>query len=513
MRDPNTVPVGTVLPYTGCLNTKELSNKGWYYCDGVTLDTKDYKDLYQLIGHQYGGSGNNFNIPDFQGYFLRGLSDQGDSQIGVPQTYETAGPENPFKAVVPNCPIESHEQDQNSSSVTMLRYPGLCPYDAHDGGGSETRPVNAYVSYIMSVIESAILPLGAILAYCGDNSNISSTMKQYYRLCDGSLLNADKGNYSLYAAIGVACGGNAQAKPPAFNLPDYRGRFLRGVDNGTNNDPDSPSRTAMNVGGNTGDNVGSIQGYDTALPTSNPFSIKISLENKSLITMDIVGHHMADYNDNAQTINYCSSGGDAETRPKNIYADFYVLAQSPTQSKTDLAPIGAIIGLAGKSESHIATGNSVWLSCDGTSLDCQKYPDLFAAVGTSNGGGGGTFNLPDMGGQFLRGRDGNAKIDPDSAYRTAAKSGGAIGDNVGSVQSYATAAPAPPSPPITASLHCLPTSDHQNSDIGSQHAVARFNDDPNYEVNVTGGDSETRPINYCIQFYIKASDSSDAHIR
>jgi microcystin-dependent protein len=44
-----------------------------------------------------------------------------------------------------------------------------------------------------------------------------------------------------------------------FNLPDYRGRFLRGQDGGTGRDEDASTRSAMNTGGQAGDNVGSVQ--------------------------------------------------------------------------------------------------------------------------------------------------------------------------------------------------------------------------------------------------------------
>ena len=59
------------------------------------------------------------------------------------------------------------------------------------------------------------------------------------------------------AAIGKAWG---SATTFTFTVPDLRGRFLRGVDGGAGNDPDRNSRGAINPGGNTGDNVGSLQG-------------------------------------------------------------------------------------------------------------------------------------------------------------------------------------------------------------------------------------------------------------
>jgi microcystin-dependent protein len=76
-------------------------------------------------------------------------------------------------------------------------------------------------------------------------------------LCDGSAVS--RGTYSvLFGAIGVNFGvgdGNT-----TFNLPDLRGRFIRGVTAGTTRDPDASTRTPMNSGGNSGNAVGSVQG-------------------------------------------------------------------------------------------------------------------------------------------------------------------------------------------------------------------------------------------------------------
>lgn len=94
-------------------------------------------------------------------------------------------------------------------------------------------------------------PTGSILAFGGE------TAPEGWVLCDGSML--DRTQYaSLFAAIGTAHGEGDGST--TFHVPDYRGRFLRGVDNGAGRDADAGSRTAANTGGNTGDAVGAVQG-------------------------------------------------------------------------------------------------------------------------------------------------------------------------------------------------------------------------------------------------------------
>lgn len=92
------------------------------------------------------------------------------------------------------------------------------------------------------------VPVGTILAY-GDDIPPAG-----YLSCDGSLV--DKNEYpALFDAIGTNWGGDAT---PNFRLPDLRGRFPRGRDNGAGVDPNAGTRKDIN--GNTiGDVVGSYQ--------------------------------------------------------------------------------------------------------------------------------------------------------------------------------------------------------------------------------------------------------------
>lgn len=93
------------------------------------------------------------------------------------------------------------------------------------------------------------LPAGSITMFGGTSAPTG------WLFCDGSSVN--RVTYAaLFTAIGTAYG---TADGSSFNLPDFRGAFPRGVDNGKGLDPNAGSRSAAAAGGNTGDNVGSFQ--------------------------------------------------------------------------------------------------------------------------------------------------------------------------------------------------------------------------------------------------------------
>jgi microcystin-dependent protein len=94
------------------------------------------------------------------------------------------------------------------------------------------------------------VPVGSIIAYGG-----SSAPTGWFE-CDGVAISRTTYE-ALYTAIGTNYGyGDGST---TFNIPDLRGKFPRGYDHGAGNDPDVSSRTAQATGGNTGDNVGSVQ--------------------------------------------------------------------------------------------------------------------------------------------------------------------------------------------------------------------------------------------------------------
>jgi microcystin-dependent protein len=70
----DTNPVGTLLDFAGT-----SAPSGWLMCDGRSLSVLSFNGLFSVIGYSYGGSGANFNIPDFRGRFARYMDNMGTS--------------------------------------------------------------------------------------------------------------------------------------------------------------------------------------------------------------------------------------------------------------------------------------------------------------------------------------------------------------------------------------------------------------------------------------------------
>lgn len=200
-------------------------------------------------------------------------------------------------------------------------------------GSSQIASSAISIAALAADVLAFLVPTGTILSYGAETSPSG------YLVCDGSAVSR-----STYAALFNVIGdkhGSGDGST-TFNLPDHRGRFLRGWDHGSGTDPDAASRTAMNSGGATGNHVGSVQGTATALPnnafgTSNPgnhnhaFSIDsgtgansngiggsagLALGNGSALSTVITsssGGHV-----------HTLTGGDNESRPKNAYVNYII---------------------------------------------------------------------------------------------------------------------------------------------------------------------------------------------
>lgn len=168
-----------------------------------------------------------------------------------------------------------------------------------------------------SDVVSTITPAGSVIMYAGTSAPTG------WLLCDGSPVS--RTTYStLYSVVGNSFGDGSQNADGSssgngtnshFNLPDMRGRFVRGFDGTANRDPDAASRTAMLSGGNTGDAVGSVQ--EDQLESHSHSTDAIYLSNTG--GPPLAGG--AAYAGFTATVN--ATGGN-ETRPKNITVNYLI---------------------------------------------------------------------------------------------------------------------------------------------------------------------------------------------
>ena len=153
------------------------------------------------------------------------------------------------------------------------------------------------------------------------------TVGTKFLICEGGAVS--RTTYSdLYTYLGDAYGNGDGST--TFNLPDYRGYFLRSSDNGAGNDPDAGARTDRGDA-TTGDNVGTIQGDDFELhghqftTSSDPGATGAAgglVTQNSGITNNSA-HSGSSSNNSGQQI---GGNGGSETRPKNIYVNIGIRA-------------------------------------------------------------------------------------------------------------------------------------------------------------------------------------------
>lgn len=181
------IPIGTILSFAGDRN---MIPKGWLPCEGQVVSSDTYPVLFRTIGTIWGGSGTpNFYLPDLRGLFLRGVS--GDSNVDPekdtrysPQLQHS--PSNPgnrgnIVGSLQGDAFKSHDHGfkdpghghlygkggtidmWGGNIVPSGQNPGTSGAVATSGtnitfnreGGAETRPINAYVYYIIKVDDTA----------------------------------------------------------------------------------------------------------------------------------------------------------------------------------------------------------------------------------------------------------------------------------------------------------------------------------------------------------------------
>lgn len=169
-------------------------------------------------------------------------------------------------------------------------------------------------------------------------------------------------------------------------------------------------------------------------------------------------------------------------------------------------PIGAIVIFAGDLSNpglQMRILRQGWLPCDGRSVKIARYRDLHLAIGglyTASGTGEGLFQVPDYGGQFLRGVAKDTRQDPGQGVRQPPP-GGQSKASVGSTQADMVQ---------THEHHYQALTGVEVGDAGSgggvPPAIATATTDllDGDGVNTLTGE-ETRPRNIYVHFLIKAA--------
>ncbi len=143
-----------------------------------------------------------------------------------------------------------------------------------------------------------------------------------YLECNGAAVGRT-GFPDLFALIGVTYGaGNGST---TFNVPDYRGEFLRGWAHGTTNDPDKASRTNRGDGV-TGDNIGTKQSSVFKAHLHGLFGTSKTGNHSGIgrVNGRAIGATSSEFEPQFRTIlagtggDVMSTEGGSETRPRNV---------------------------------------------------------------------------------------------------------------------------------------------------------------------------------------------------
>jgi hypothetical protein len=180
-----------VIAYSAPITNTASVPTGWLLCDGSSVSQTTYAALYAAIGNTYGSAtSGNFLLPDYRGYFLRGLDrgvgrdpdanartasiagansgdNVGSAQTGAIQSHSHGiadpghihGPGNsgpgPANFVGDGCGSGAWRTSMPGTTTGWLFCETTTTSTAYTGisvdnfGWSETRPLNIAVNYLI----------------------------------------------------------------------------------------------------------------------------------------------------------------------------------------------------------------------------------------------------------------------------------------------------------------------------------------------------------------------------
>lgn len=176
------VPLGSVCAFAAPAASVP---RGWLLCDGREVAIDEYPELFEVIGETYGAGSTEhfFRVPDYRGVFLRGaavlgstdLSDERDPDRAERLRHDGAQPIDAGSDPVGSYQTSAFGEHRHATCVTTddadstdesphgtvargsIRWAGQSGGKAPKKyftltsavGGSETRPANIYVHWIM----------------------------------------------------------------------------------------------------------------------------------------------------------------------------------------------------------------------------------------------------------------------------------------------------------------------------------------------------------------------------
>lgn len=147
---PQAIPAGVISPFGGT-----VAPSGYLACDGTAVSRTTYASLFSAIGTTWGtGDGvTTFNVPDLQNMFLRG---SGTSAVGVYEaddfkshTHTDSGHTHNFTQYTTINSAAGSNSGYVDYRFTGTRTTASSTANIQPTGGTETRPVNKRVLYII----------------------------------------------------------------------------------------------------------------------------------------------------------------------------------------------------------------------------------------------------------------------------------------------------------------------------------------------------------------------------
>jgi microcystin-dependent protein len=188
----------------------------WLICDGSSLDTTAYADLFAIIGYNFGGSGANFNLPN----------PLGKMPIGASSTYPLAstGGEAAHVLAAAEIPAHAHPITDVGHTHTATQPAHVHPDPGHTHGVSASQDAHSHGLDHTPMTEN-VGPNGGAGSGWGFNSTRTDTQQPPVHV---SINAAATGLQAAQPAITVAASGTGLSTTQAAggggahnNVPPY----------------------------------------------------------------------------------------------------------------------------------------------------------------------------------------------------------------------------------------------------------------------------------------------------